>query len=91
MSLVAANRDAAVHDRPDDFDPDRPGADRHLTFGWGPHFCPGAALARLELRVALATLYRRYPALRPAVPEARLRWQGSYRHRGLAALPVHLS
>jgi cytochrome P450 len=56
--LGSANRDAAVFDRADTFDPSRD-ASEHLAFGHGPHFCLGAALARLEARVALEELVQR--------------------------------
>lgn len=51
----AANRDERVVERPDDFDIGRV-PQRHIAFGHGLHFCLGAALARLEVRVALRTL-----------------------------------
>ncbi|MFC9969668.1 cytochrome P450 [Spirillospora sp. NPDC127200] len=46
----SANRDEAVFDRPEEFDVTRPAGD-HIAFGLGPHFCLGASLARLELRI----------------------------------------
>ncbi|GAA4092152.1 cytochrome P450 [Actinomadura miaoliensis] len=46
----SANRDEAVFDRPDEFDVTRAPGD-HIAFGLGPHFCLGASLARLELRI----------------------------------------
>ncbi|MCP2339591.1 cytochrome P450 [Actinomadura rupiterrae] len=46
----SANRDEAVFDRPDELDVTRPPGD-HVAFGFGPHFCLGASLARLELRI----------------------------------------
>jgi cytochrome P450 len=65
--LAAANRDPAEFADPDRFDVARP-HNPHLSFGFGTHHCVGAALARLELRVAFASLVRRIPALRLAVP-----------------------
>jgi cytochrome P450 len=56
FGLAAANRDEAVFDEPDVFDVDRANARSHLAFGDGPHICPGAALARLEARVAIQAL-----------------------------------
>ena len=63
---ASANRDEATFDRPDVFVMDRPllESKRHLSFGWGTHFCLGAHLARLTARVALAGLVDRLPDLR---------------------------
>lgn len=59
-SFVTANLDERVYPEADRFRPDRPDADTHLTFGWGPHFCVGAPLARLELQEALRALCHRF-------------------------------
>jgi len=64
LGITAANRDPAVFDAPDRFDPDRRQLERSLAFGHGPHFCLGAQLARAELSVALGALVERFPALR---------------------------
>ena len=53
VSVLAANRDPAVFERPLDYDIGRENARRHLSFSFGEHFCLGAHLARIELRAAL--------------------------------------
>jgi hypothetical protein len=45
-----------------DFDVDRGNADQHLTFGYGPHVCPGATLARTEARIGISALLSKFPA-----------------------------
>ncbi|MFD9503022.1 cytochrome P450 [Streptomyces sp. NPDC060035] len=62
-----ANRDPSVFDDPDELDFTRM-ARNHLAFGFGPHQCLGQNLARIELEIVLATLLRRIPTLRLAVP-----------------------
>jgi cytochrome P450 len=64
VSVIAANRDPAVFADPDRFDPSRPNARRHLAFAQGPHVCLGVHLARLEARIGLGALTRRFPGLR---------------------------
>jgi cytochrome P450 family 142 subfamily A polypeptide 1 len=59
MIYGSANRDASVFENPDTFDVERNA--QHLAFGMGNHFCMGANLARMELRVALQELLRRTP------------------------------
>jgi len=66
----------------------RTGAAQHLAFASGIHHCLGAALARLEGRVALGSLITRFPDLELAVDEPK--WNGRLTLRGLDELPVAL-
>jgi hypothetical protein len=61
VGTASANRDERVFEAPDDLHVDRPNADQHLTFGYGPHVCPGATLARTVTRLGLRTLFARFP------------------------------
>ncbi len=82
--LAAGNRDPRRYPDPDRFDPERVNS-QPLSFGGGIHFCLGAALARLEARIALPMLFRRFPGLAPTGEAAyRDRWV----IRGLRTLPV---
>ena len=87
ISLAAANRDPAKYDRPEAFDI-RQGDPRHLAFGHGIHFCLGAPLARMEGRVAFATLLRRFPAMRLAVPPSRTALGPRRRARAAGPFPA---
>lgn len=60
----------------------------HVAFGHGVHRCIGAPLAKLELETAYTTLFRRLPALRPAVPETELEWKSGLLTVGPTTLPV---
>lgn len=84
----SANRDEAVFPDPDRFDLRRPNAGEHLAFGSGVHFCLGARLARMEMRVAFRALLARLDdwALDPAAPPPRPR--PNVLLRGLGALPL---
>ncbi|HEY4397654.1 MAG TPA: cytochrome P450 [Acidimicrobiia bacterium] len=57
----SANRDELLFEDGDKFRVDRPNADQHLTFGYGPHVCPGAAMARIVARIGIATFLDRFP------------------------------
>ena len=83
--MAAANRDPLQFARPDHLDLSRT-PNRHVAFGWGPHFCFGAALARMEGRIALAALLCRLPDI--ALGCERQEWRANSGLRGLKALPV---
>lgn len=87
MNLPAGNWDAEFVDRPDTFDIDR-NPRGHLGFGFGVHQCIGQNLARAELQVALATLVRRLPNLRLAVPVEELHFAGEQEIYTIHELPV---
>jgi cytochrome P450 len=87
VSLASANRDPQRFPDPDRLDLNR-APNPHLSFGHGIHYCPGAALARAEVRVALEVLLRRFPNLSLAVPPDELSWSQAVLVHGLTALPV---
>ena len=60
-----------------------------MSFGGGFHSCLGAHLARLEARVAIGTLVRRFPTLELATDD--LEWNGRIVLRGLARLPLSIA
>lgn len=60
LSFTTANRDPQRFDEPDELRIDRADAHAHVTFGWGPHLCVGAGLARLEMAEALGALTSRF-------------------------------
>ncbi|XXX74516.1 cytochrome P450 [Sorangium sp. So ce134] len=64
LAVCSANHDEGLFSEPTAFNPCRPNAERHFSFGRGAHFCLGAPLARLEGRVALERLLARLPNLR---------------------------
>lgn len=67
MLYQSANRDDRVFDRPDDFVVDR-SPNNHLAFGAGTHFCLGANLARLEVKLVFEELLKRLPDVRAVDP-----------------------
>jgi len=87
--IGAANRDARTFRDPDRFDLHRE-PNHHLGFGEGPHYCLGAALARLEARLAMEILLERAPKLSMVVG-AQLQRPPNFTLRGWQALPVAFS
>src|SRR6185437_974470 len=87
MFYGAGNRDPEVFASPDDFDVTRHPNPHVALGGGGPHFCLGAALGRLEIRVMFEELLRRFPGFELAGPPTRVR---SNFIRGIKSLPVRL-
>lgn len=86
----AANRDAAMFEDAESFCPGRDGATNHLAFGRGIHFCVGAALARLEGRVALTEFARRLSSFELDAANT-FEYHPSFMLRGLKRLDVRLT
>jgi cytochrome P450 len=86
LAIAAANRDPSVFPDPHRFDVTRQD-NRHLSLGAGPHFCLGAALARMEAQIAIDALFRRAPGLELA-GEGPTWKPPNLMFRQLAALPV---
>ena len=87
ISFAAANRDPAKFDRPDEVVLDR-AANAHLGFGAGVHRCPGLYFARLELRIAIEEVLRRYRTI-TVDPDRPIRI-GSGLNQGIVGLPLIL-
>jgi len=83
----SANRDRREFDDPERFDVRRV-IKRHVTFGYGAHFCLGAALARLEGRIALARTLARFPTWE--IDDAELVPVHTSTVRGFTSVPIHL-
>ena len=84
----AANRDPEVFEHPAEFDIRRPNSREHLSFAFGPHYCLGAALARLEGEVVFSRLVREFPGARLTADE--LSYHGSAMLRAVSSLPTEL-
>lgn len=87
MLYAAGNRDETVWDRADELDVTRPVDPQHVAFGFGPHVCLGAHLARLEARITLGRLLQRFPGYRMAGEPTHLE---STFINGIVELPVVL-
>ncbi|MFJ6465433.1 cytochrome P450 [Streptomyces sp. NPDC091387] len=91
ISYRVIGRDLEQHGADADaFDITRPTPIRHMTFGHGPHICPGAALSRVEAGIALPALFGRFPRLRLAVPDADIRKLPVMTQNDMEAFPVLL-
>lgn len=87
MHYLSANRDEDVFDRADEFDARR-APNPHIAFGWGPHLCLGASLARLELRSIFREMLTRMKNVRFADPDFEPEYSHASFVRGIHSLPV---
>lgn len=83
--IGSANRDASVFPDPHTFDITRDGAKRHGAFGFGPHFCIGAPLARMTLRIFFEELLEEFASIELAGEPEHLR---SYFIAGMTHMPI---
>ncbi len=91
ISYRAIGRDLTQHgDDADAFDITRPTPIRHMTFGHGPHICPGAALSRVEAGIALPALFGRFPELKLAIADDEIRKLPVMTQNDMEAFPVRL-
>lgn len=88
IMIGAANRDPEVFADPDVLLIDRPNSDKHLALAQGPHFCLGAALARMEGEIAFSKLIERFP--NATLTDDDTAYRGSAMLRALVSLPVSL-
>ncbi|MEU5319118.1 cytochrome P450 [Streptomyces sp. NPDC021056] len=87
VSYLSANRDPGVFPYPETIDFSR-SPNPHVSFGFGPHYCPGGMLARLESELLVDALLDRLPGLRLAVPREQVPFRKGALIRGPEALPV---
>lgn len=83
----AGNYDPARFDAPDEIDLDR-ADNHHLRFAFGPHACPGAQIARLELEIALRRVLERFSSLRATQALSSTEWLAGIYVRGPRTMPV---
>lgn len=84
----SANRDGGLYEEPDAIRLDRTNPRRHFGFGWGPHLCVGAPLARVEARVAIETLLALTSCFGIDEQAAAPRYHASLMVRRLESLPL---
>jgi biflaviolin synthase len=87
VSYLSANRDPSAFPYPETIDFSR-SPNPHVSFGFGPHYCPGGMLARLESELLIDVLLDRVPGLRLAVPAEQVPFRKGALIRGPEALPV---
>ncbi|WP_158690804.1 cytochrome P450 [Streptomyces sp. CNS654] len=91
IHLAAAGLDPERYTDPERFDVQRADGSRSLAFGYGPHVCPGAALATREVVIAVTRFLERYPDTRLAVAPEHLPEPSSFISNGYLSIPVQLA
>jgi cytochrome P450 family 142 subfamily A polypeptide 1 len=86
----SANRDERVFDEPDRFVVDRD-PNPHVAFGFGPHYCMGANLARMEIKVVFEELFRRLPDIEVVDPDRQPERMPSAFVAGLTHMPARFT
>jgi cytochrome P450 len=87
-SLGAANHDPSIFDAPHELRLDRPNSHRHMAFASGIHYCLGSALAKLEIEVAVGSLFKRFPNMHIVGAPS---WRDRLTIRGVNQLQLSLS
>ncbi|WP_424571277.1 cytochrome P450 [Streptomyces sp. CH-036] len=91
IHIAGANLDPERYEDPERFDVRREGGSRSLAFGYGPHVCPGAALATREIVIAVTRFLERYPHARLAQAPELLEQTASFISNGYTSIAVELS
>ncbi|MBL4838701.1 MAG: cytochrome P450 [Kordiimonadaceae bacterium] len=90
LLYASANRDPRMFDDPDTFDMSRSNIKQHLAFGYGPHFCAGAALTRLEVRIALEAIIAKFQHI-SCPPDHEINWNNSWMANTMRDLPIQFT
>ncbi|MEU3433052.1 cytochrome P450 [Streptomyces sp. NPDC006863] len=90
IHLAGANLDPGRYPEPERFDVQREGGSRSLAFGYGPHACPGAALATREIVIAVTRFLERHPGARLALAPGLLEQTASFISNGYTSIAVEL-
>ena len=85
ISIAGANRDPEANENPNEFNILR-NKINHVSFGYGPHMCIGASLARIESRLVFEKIFERFPKLR--LGDELPKWQKNFIFRGFENLII---
>ncbi|WP_179889032.1 cytochrome P450 [Streptomyces sp. f51] len=91
IHIAGADLHPERYEDPERFDVRREGGSRSLAFGYGPHVCPGAALATREIVIAVTRFLERYPHARLALAPEPLEQTASFISNGYTSIAVELS